>query len=218
MDKCKYYLNIDGFNATFNSDKELTDFVKNNLDKEVGVKHSRSEDTLTQSLQDLTLNVLEDNTAKSNIDPKVSDGLTPYSFIKLTHNINGEEKLLSPEFIEANFKKNQLALLKVKYPNESAAVLMARVNLNLSLDNRMMEMSKIGSNLVRLALSDAGKLYKDKDIDMYLENLMKEIHNYNQFASKEFDKLDGTSNFEKKEFNLDNYKIAIATLKNDLIV
>lgn len=32
MDKCKYYLNIDGFNATFNSDKELTDFVKNNLD------------------------------------------------------------------------------------------------------------------------------------------------------------------------------------------
>ena len=112
MDKCKYYLNIDGFNATFNSDKELTDFVKNNLDKEVGVKHSISGDTLTQSLQDLTLNVLEDNTARSNIDPKVTNGLTPYSFIKLVHNINGAEKLLSPEFIEENYKKNKLALLK----------------------------------------------------------------------------------------------------------
>lgn len=218
MDKCKYYLTIDGFNATFNSDKELTDFVKNNLDKEVGVKHSRSEDTLTQSLQDITLNVLEDTTQKSNIDPKVVNGLTPYSFIKLPHTINGVEKLLSPEFIEANYKRNQLAKLKAEFPGEPDAVLMAKVNLELALDNRMMEMSKIGSNIVRLALSDSGKLYKDKNIDEYLEKLMEEIHNYNQFATKEYDVLNKTSNFEKKEFNLDNYKVAIATLKNDLIV
>ena len=217
MDKCKYYLNIDGFNATFNSDKELTDFVKNNLDKEVGVKHSISGDTLTQSLQDLTLNVLEDNTARSNIDPKVTNGLTPYSFIKLVHNINGAEKLLSPEFIEENYKKNQLALLKVKFPDETVSSLMARVNLELSLDNKMMEMSKIGSSIVRLALSDAGKLYKDKDIDTYLEALMKEIHNYNQLATKEYDKLDGTSNYDKKDFKVENYKVAIDALKNDLL-
>lgn len=218
MDKCKYYLNIDGFNATFNSDKELTDFVKNNLDKEVGVKHSISGDTLTQSLQDLTLNVLEDNTARSNIDPKVTNGLTPYSFIKLVHNINGAEKLLSPEFIEENYKKNKLALLKVKFPDETVSSLMARVNLELSLDNKMMEMSKIGSSIVRLALSDAGKLYKDKDVDTYLEALMKEIHNYNQLATKEYDKLDGTSNYDKKDFKVENYKVAIDALKNDLLV
>ena len=32
MDKCKYYLNLDGVNKVFNSDLELTEFIKNGID------------------------------------------------------------------------------------------------------------------------------------------------------------------------------------------
>lgn len=118
MDKCKYYLNLDGVTKVFNSDLELTAFIKNKIadtsdtsDKFKDLPE-QSQEILSKLLSTGDLNIkfskLEDGliTKQEEVIQKIKDkkGLSTYSsdyasthkFLHEEHIIDGHKEMLTP--------------------------------------------------------------------------------------------------------------------------
>lgn len=90
MDKCKYYLNINGVQKVFYSDQELSDFVRNKIDfngDNIKVKFSLDENS---SQQDKTL----DDLTQDKIDSYLQSSPLAIEFVRREHMIDGKNRHL----------------------------------------------------------------------------------------------------------------------------
>ena len=180
MDKCKYYLKVNGVTKVFNSDAELTSFVKDNIDlknNKAFVKYS------------LTSSGVE--TPQDKIIKKISKGINPYSkeyvtrsiFLSLYHSINGKPaELLSPVLINDNYINNasqelvktnpELSALYKTDPDNALKQAKQQVAEELRKDNRMLDISKAMSTLMKSMIKDK-KALTDKDINSIFEIVAK---------------------------------------------
>lgn len=173
MDKCRYHINIDGVKTTFYSDKELTEFVKNNIEKDadsLAIKHSKESGEL-QSSQELSFNTL------SKVDAWNPTFDTPNSFIKKEHIINGEKRLLSPFFDDKNFIREQVRLLKINNSDLSDEELTEKVTKELESEQEMVHISELNSNIIKLIL---GKSFNKEKLSELTIDLIKSVNRYNK--------------------------------------
>lgn len=195
MDKCKYHLNIGGVKTTFYSDKELTDFIKDNIEldkesKELSIKYSESGEL--KNLQDIALEEL------SNIDAWNPSFVTPNRYCQQEHLLGGKMQLLSPYFNDANFMSSVSEMFRLENPSMSEEEINNKVKDELESDNKMVEISKITSRLLKSAIK--GKTaYKSKSsaeeqsYDKLLEKLIVLVNKYNgeseEYSEEKFGNL-----------------------------
>lgn len=202
MDKCKYFLKDNGITLTFNSDAELVDFIHKNLYSETGIKFSKV-DTGLLTKQEQVLDSI-----KKGIDPYSKDYVLAEDFLKAEHLIDGQATLLSPYFVDTNYKELAIAdklendpslseLNKVD-PVKAKQLAEEQIDLELELDKRMMKISIAMSDLMK-KLINKEKAFKDSDIDA----ILKLVAEYNTFDLKKdiIKDFKNPTSEELKEYN-----------------
>lgn len=179
MDKCKYYLNLDGVVKVFNSDLELTEFIKSGTetgsDNQIRVKFSKTGEGL-QTKQDEVLDII-----KKGIDPYSDSYIRAEDFFKEEHAIDGELRLLSPFFADTDYKENfskhlletdiELKELAKTDPEGSIKKAYELVDKKLESDRRMYNLSILVSDNMQNLIS--GK------VKFNMENILRGIASYN---------------------------------------
>ena len=213
MDKCKYYLNVDGVTKTFNSDRELSDFVKTytfkDNDGKLKVKYSKVDSGL-QTPQEQIIEKI-----KSGIDSYSANYITRSDFLSRSFSIDGNDpELLSPVFINKNYidmavnnlletDPNLISLVKDGKKVEAAQIAREEIQNELILDERMKRLSIAVSNLMRDIVNKEYAL-KDEEID----KIFKLVAEYNVHDEIEALKKEGISSSEynkRKDEIVKNY-------------
>ena len=180
MDKCKYYLKVNGVTKVFNSDAELTSFVKDNVD----LKNNKA--FVKYSLTSSGVETQQDKIIKKitkGINPFSKDFVTRSTFLSLYHSINGKPaELLSPVLIKDNYINNasqellktnpELSALYKTDPDNALKQAKQQIADELSKDNRMLDISKAMSTLMKSMIKDK-KALTDKDINSVFEIVAK---------------------------------------------
>lgn len=199
MDKCKYYLNLDGVNKVFNSDLELTEFIKEGMNtkkgEEMGIKFSKSTDGI-QNEQDRVIDII-----KSGVDKYSKDYLRGEDFFKEKHIIDGELSLLSPYFDNSNFRENysqhlvdtdvELRELAKNNPEAAKAKALEIVDKKLDSDHRMYDVSLVVSDNMKNLIS--GKK------QFSLPSILRSVAAYNLNTTDEKAIADYIENIPKSE-------------------
>lgn len=191
MKECIYHLDIDGFKQTFNSDKELSDFVKKRVinNKDVpGVKFSLTSAQLA-TWDDLS-NIPKQVKAGENItvNGKSVDVKSDRGFIHSEHMINNKMKLLSLFFSKDNYEVNLLKDIRSnpdKYPETLVSLsdeeLLKQIKLEVKLDNKMLDISKKISFITTVVLNN-----NSSDVEIYkmIDDLLDLVNDYNKSDEK----------------------------------
>lgn len=204
MDKCKYYLDIDGVRKTFNSDKELTEFVKTYItkdkDKKVRIKYSKVESGL-QTPQEQVIEKL-----KAGVDPYSANYMSRSEFLSHNYSIDGgQSELLSPVFIDKNYVTTAvtymlendpalMSLVKEGKQDEATKIASEEIQKELLLDKRMQRISIATSTLMRDIVNKEYSL-KDSNIDKIFR-LVAEYNTHEEWLALK-SKVSG-ADFEKQ--------------------
>lgn len=202
MDKCKYYLTDNGIRLTFNSDLELTEFIKNNYSEtDKRLKYSKiSSGQLTKAEQ--VLQTINKN--NPSFDANSSSILTAYELLREKHDLNGVgvEEYLSPDLIEDNYiEKESLRLIKENPEFKAKAEIDKNVALKeakeflkeeLKIDKKMENVSIAASKVIRNIISDGNGIITKKTVEPFLKAIASyngEEYNDGTFTKDQIDYL-----------------------------
>lgn len=188
MKECIYHVDINGFKKTFNSDRELTEFVKGNIVKSdengVSVKLSL---TIDQSKTELLLKEM----------PRQSENaISESEFLKQEHIVNGEKITLATYLSKENYEKNVLKAFKEdpsKFPefaNLSDEEILKIVKEDFELDNKMANVSKKISYILTILTNSPNLAYPalanhfDELIDLVAKYNKEDVGIYREFDKK----------------------------------
>jgi len=172
MRNCKYYLNIDGVSVTLNGDRELTDFIKENLkENPEGIKYSLSPQSKGEELVEIL------NTKPSQYIKETEN--TPYKFIEKQHLIEGQLSYLMPQFKSEKYKEILRLKLKNGNPNLSKEEIEYEVNdilkTNDATERFSIEFAKYFRSVLRLKINPLSGVSRDDQ----LKGIIKKILEYN---------------------------------------
>jgi hypothetical protein len=182
MDKCKYYLKEDGTTLVFNSDAELTEFVKTNIlsDSGTSVKYSKVTSG-PKSKAEIILHEINKNNI--NISANIDSFMKEEEFLKTPHNINGKEELLVASVVKENYLESGPKELIKEIPelkelaktDRELALKQAReiIESELELDEKMKGIST-GTQYIMNSLIKNGTI-----TDSMIEYVLKAIAEYN---------------------------------------
>lgn len=177
METCKYFIELDGVKQVFNSDRELSDFVRNNISKKGNrVKFSKDGSGVINS-KEKTLERIK------NRAPKSGTVITSFDFLREQQIIDGQLKYLSPVFISSNYKELAVNSLIEKDPkiselyktNQAEAKKLAeeQIDKELDLDEKMKGISSFMSGLME------GMVNKKVNLNDKIDELFVLVAKYN---------------------------------------
>jgi len=176
--ECKYYLNVDGTHTTFNSDKELSEFIKSRI-------NFKKDDILNKKIPfvKFSLETKQAATLKS-IDAITSKDalMDEYNFVHSEHIIDGTSQLLAPYFSFQNYLSAILNNIKEKLPEGNPKYskyiglsddeIVGLIKKEDVEDNNMKSISGIITNIIT-------DLSIGNNVDNKIDSLIKSIIIYN---------------------------------------
>lgn len=201
MDKCKYYLTEDGTTLIFNSDAELTEFIRQNTNtskltsqdasSQKFIKYSKTEDGLESEQELVVKSIIANNVGYSENFIKEKD------FVKEKHIIDNQTpQLLSPVFEDSNYKteaiKSLLAMPKYKSmaeDNLEATKLLVEkeIDAELKADEKMYKISKKVTGFMTAMIGSHGIRPKRVISDAEIDSLINLIVEYNKSIDESFE-------------------------------
>ena len=222
MDKCKYYLTENGTTIVFDSDAELTKFIRNNKNKsdETFVKYSKEGEGL-ETPQEL----IGDSIKKLNAGSS-ENFILERDFMKQEHLIDGKMQLLSPYMDETNYKKEAIReLLELKYkdlaqvnPEEAKIKAELEIEKDLEFDNQVFKLAKPVSKIMSKLIGNFNVAGKGKvsinspEVDLEFDKIINLILEYNKRKSPNFE----FNTIEKAPGVKETQDEAIFRIKNNL--
>lgn len=178
MRNCKYDLNINGVSVTLNGDRELTDFIKENLkENKEGIKFSLT----PQSKGEEIFEILKSKPSQRD----TTSTNTPYTFIEKQHLIEGNLSYLVPQFRTEKYKESLRVKLKSIVPKENLSDKEYAEKLNLEVEeiiktNEVTEKFSIDfARYFRHALLKKINPLSKNSWDNELKGIIKKILEYN---------------------------------------
>ena len=206
MDKCKYFLKIGGIQINFNSDAELTEFVKNNYiernsdpisSKQLSPEKAHQKTPSLKFGKDGNIGNEQENVVNSIMAPNGNNPaysntfMSESQFFKEKHSIDGlAAEYLAPTLIDSEYIKEAVKeLVKTKYkttyevdPEQAKALAEKEVKFDLSLDKKMSQFSTLYSKIFDGYFKRKGSEYIEKQID----ELINLTIDYNKTVDKSF--------------------------------
>lgn len=195
MSKCKYYLELDGRSITLNGDKELSEFIKDNIKDEASPKFKVKYSLTANNEQNKTLDALTkvSEYISSTIDPNEN---SPYKFLTKKQNIRGKEEFLVPVFDSVNYEKELKEDIREELKGATEEVINAEFKLRLKTNKFMETLSISLGSIFRNRLNyKLGKTTKSSRYD--IKEIVKEILKFNDSIHK--------NPLEHKDEEIDDY-------------
>jgi hypothetical protein len=178
MGQCKYFLNLDGVRYTFNSDQELSSFVRDNIEKKGNkIKFSKA-GVGVETLQERIVKKL-----KGGITPHSKLFLKRHEFLALKHKIDKNINYLSPVFTASNYKDlavlhlietdPTLQELSLNNPKEAKKQAEEQIQKELNLDNRMLGISITMTSLMEKLIKEPSYILNRKSFQSLFEKVAK---------------------------------------------